>query len=383
LLDTRNIVNRKLRIGLIVNPFSGIGGALALKGSDGADIRARALNAGARKNAIPRTITALEKICEYSDAFEILTVAGDMGESSCQQLGLACTIVYCANEAQTEAHDTIEATCELLKQKIDILVFAGGDGTARNIFTADLEQIPVLGIPTGCKIHSGVYAITPQAAGDLLVKILKGELVSLMSAEVRDIDEEKFRKGVVVAKYFGEMMVPADLAYIQAVKSGGKEQDELVLLDIADEVKTLMDDNADVYFVMGSGSTVDAVMGELQLNNTLLGIDIVFKGEVLANDVNSEQLKSFTKAKRCKLIITAIGGQGHIFGRGNQQLSPDFIKGLDRSDIIIVATKNKLKALANNGFIADTGDPELDASLAGPISVITGYNDKVLYFVRG
>lgn len=373
----------KLHIGLIVNPFAGIGGALALKGSDGAEIRTRALNAGATKNALPRTIVALTPLLAHTDAFEIYTAGEDMGESICRQLGLPCHVVYSADALQTEADDTIAATQALLSHDIDILVFAGGDGTARNIVQANPQHTPVVGVPCGCKIHSGVYAITPQAAGEIVVKIINHELVSLMTAEVRDIDEDKFRQGIVTAKYYGELMVPEDLSYIQAVKSGGKEQDELVLIDIADEIREQMDEHEDAYFVMGSGSTVDAVMSELNLQNTLLGVDVVFQGEVIASDVTSAQLLSITQAKPCKLVITAIGGQGHIFGRGNQQLSPDFIERLERSDILIVATKNKLNSLGDKGFISDTGQPALDDKLAGPMSVITGYRDKVLYFVRG
>ncbi|MEM0911073.1 MAG: ATP-NAD kinase family protein [Pseudomonadota bacterium] len=373
----------RLRIGVLVNPYAGIGGALALKGSDGAEIREKALSAGAAKNALPRMSVALSKAVDHADSFEIFTASGEMGEAVCQQLGLPYKVVYTPQVSQTEADDTISAAHALLSHNIELFIFAGGDGTARNIVEADPQQVPVIGVPAGCKIHSGVYAITPQGAGEILVKILNHELVSLMPAEVRDIDENKFREGIVTAKYYGELMVPADLAYIQAVKSGGKEQDELVLIDIADDIKEQMDEEQECCFVMGSGSTVDAIMRELGLENTLLGVDIVLNGKVIAKDVTSQQLMAITQDMPCKLVITAIGGQGHIFGRGNQQLSVDFIKRIQRKDLLIVATKSKLKGLGDGGFIADTGDPALDKDLAGPIGVVTGYRDKVLYFVRG
>jgi len=262
-------------------------------------------------------------------------------------------------------------------------LFAGGDGTARNIYNALGATVPVLGIPAGCKIHSGVYAITPSGAGKVLKQVISGDLVSLLDAEVKDIDESKFREGQVIARYFGEMQVPAELNYIQAVKMGGKESDELVLNDIAAHIIELMEEHPEQMFVMGSGSTVASIMQACGLDNTLLGVDVVQNFAVVGKDVTAQELLKLTENKATSLVITLIGGQGHIFGRGNQQLSPDFIRRIGKANIHIVASKNKLKSLNQKGLIADTGDEVLDQSLSGPISVITGYKDKVLYFVRG
>jgi predicted polyphosphate/ATP-dependent NAD kinase len=245
------------------------------------------------------------------------------------------------------------------------------------------RHVPVVGVPAGCKIHSGVYAITPRAAGKVVQQVISGELVSLFDAEVKDIDEQAFRNGQVIARYFGEMQVPEELSYIQAVKMGGKESDELVLSDIAAYVIEMMEEQPERIFVMGSGSTVDFIMHAAGLENTLLGVDLVQNMEVIANDVSAQQLLALTENIPTSLVITLIGGQGHIFGRGNQQLSPEFIKRIGKENIHVVATKNKLTALGQKGLISDTGDEQVNASLSGPISVITGYKDKVLYFVRG
>ena len=150
---------------------------------------------------------------------------------------------------------------EIGEQGVDLLLFAGGDGTARNICAAVGDQTTVLGIPAGVKIHSGVYAISPQAAGKLVAKLIAGELVSLSEAPVMDIDEQAFRSGVVKARRYGEMRIPAQLRYIQSVKMGGRESEELVLADLAAYVAAQLED--DVRYVMGSGSTVAAVMAEL------------------------------------------------------------------------------------------------------------------------
>jgi len=215
------------------------------------------------------------------------------------------------------------------------------------------------------------------------------ELVTLTEGDVMDIDESLFRQGVVKAKRFGEMQIPSELRYVQAVKSGGKESDELVLHDISEDVIAHMTDNDEGLFVIGSGSTTDFLMNELGLKNTLLGVDLVQNEALIANDVTEKQLWQHLKLaknnqKIVNLVITLIGGQGHIFGRGNQQLSPRIIRFIlgqngGKENIIIIATKAKLTALNNKALISDTGDSELDQLLSGFMTITTGYKDQVLY----
>lgn len=373
----------KFKLGLIINPYAGIGGALALKGSDGAQVRTKALAMGAEQKAEMKTSLALEELLPFVQDLLIITAAGDMGENLARRMGFEVEVVYQPPHVQTEGEDSEQAAQAILYHKVDLLLFAGGDGTARNICAVIGECLPVLGIPAGCKIHSGVYAITPKSAGRVVVMLLQGEIVSLSEAEVRDIDEEQFRQGRVNSRHFGEMKVPTELRYVQAVKMGGKESDELVLMDIAAHVIEQMRDEPDCYFVMGSGSTVDAIMQEMGLQNTLLGVDLVKDQQLIASDLAAKQLQQYIGTAGIKLVITPIGGQGHILGRGNQQLSPLFIKALGRENILLVASKAKLLALAGRPLIADSGDIDLDAELAGPIAVITGYHDQVLYPIGG
>lgn len=370
---------RLFTLGLIVNPFAGIGGALALKGSDGADIRQQALAAGAEQKAMEKTTRALQPLKSYASQIRVLTAAGDMGESLCQALGLAYEVCYHPQQSQTEATDTQLAAEAILQQHPDIIMFAGGDGTARNLYEVVGQRVPVVGVPAGCKIHSGVYAVTPSAAGDVLQMMINGDIVSETIGEVRDIDEVAFRAGRVIAKHFGDMRVPHAVQYIQAVKMGGKEDERLVVADIAAYVVEMMQEYPEHYFVMGSGSTVAAVMEELGCENSLLGVDLVHRGKVVASDLTAAQLLALTVNKPTILIITAIGGQGHLFGRGNQQLSPAFLSQLPRDRIWVLATKNKLNQLSPRPLRLDTGDPQLDQALAGFYSIITGYRDRVLY----
>ena len=372
--------NKHFKLGFVINPIAGIGGSVAFKGSDGEGIWKKAQALGAKALANERAATALSILKPYSQQIKILTANGAMGEDCAQAVGFSTDVVYQSKASETSANDTEQAVAKLLAQQVDLILFAGGDGTARNICHIVGDQCPVLGIPAGCKIHSGVYAVTPKAAGRVVELMVTNQLVTLTDADVMDIDESLFREGVVKAKRFGEMQVPSELRYIQAVKSGGKESDELVLHDIAAHV---IDETDESFTIMGSGSTTAFVMEELGISNTLLGVDVLDEQQLIANDVTEHRLWELLQAKpenkTVKLVITLIGGQGHIFGRGNQQLSPRIIRAVGKDNIMVIATKTKLNALHAKPLICDTGDPSLDSELSGFIKVTTGYNDQVLY----
>lgn len=383
------------KLGLIINPVAGVGGSVALKGSDGMAMHALALGAELKANA--RAQTALKVLQPYQDEITVYTVNNLMGEQAAEALGFNVNILYKTENENTQANDTEQAVIALLAEQVDIILFAGGDGTARNIAKVitehategKQEQIPVLGIPAGCKIHSGVYAITPIAAGRVVELMVTKQLVTLTTGDIMDIDESLFRQGVVKAKRFGEVQIPSELRYVQAVKSGGKESDELVLHDISEDVIDKMNEAEDSLNIIGSGSTTAFLMTELNLENTLLGVDLVQNNALIASDVTEQQLwKQLTETqqnnKSVHLIITLIGGQGHLFGRGNQQLSPRIIRKIieqkgGKENITIIATKAKLTALENRPLISDTGDAALDQSLSGFMPVTTGYRDQVLY----
>lgn len=363
------------RLGLIINPVAGLGGSVALKGSDG--VAQQALALGAVPMAPQRAELALAELLPWKTQIRIRTVAGVMGEDTARAMGFEVEVVCAAQHEPSTAADSEYAAQQLVEAGIDLLLFAGGDGTARNICAAIGERATVLGIPAGCKIHSGVYAITPAAAGKVVAQMVRGELISVQEALVMDIDEVAFRSGTVRAKRYGEMQIPTALRYVQSVKSAGKEAEELVLDDLAAYFVSQME--PDIRYVMGSGSTVAAVMQELGLPNTLLGVDVVENGEVIAADVTASQLLSLVSQVPSQLVITLIGGQGHIFGRGNQQLSPAVIRAIGRHNIHILATKTKIQALNGRPLICDSGDPQLDQQLSGMIRLLCGYNDYVMY----
>jgi predicted polyphosphate/ATP-dependent NAD kinase len=372
------------KLGLIVNPLAGLGGPLAMKGSDGLDISA--VPNSDRGRAGTRALRCLAKISEeVATKVTVFGFEGDMSANSAgagEVAGLPFVSVGCPESAsQTTSSDTQSAALALSAAGVDLLLFVGGDGTARDICSAIGLATPCLGVPAGVKMHSGVYAVSPESAADIVLALVSGGLVELGEGEVRDIDEEAFRAGVVRSKYFGELLVPRLGGFLQHVKSGGREQEELVLADIAEHITEGME--AETLYVIGPGSTTEAIMTHLGLENTLLGFDAVLNNELLASDLSADQLATLVseRAGPVKAVITAIGGQGHILGRGNQQLTPALIRAIGRENFIIIATKTKISGLGGRPLLVDSNDPELDAEWQGYISLVTGYRDVIMYRV--
>lgn len=365
-----------LTLGLIINPLAGLGGAVGLKGSDGVADQALAL--GATPKAIERTRQALSALQPLQSSCRFVTCHGDMGEHLLNDLGFELHLVAHQPAAQTTAADTRTVAEQILNAGADVLVFAGGDGTARDICAVVGEKIPVLGIPAGVKIHSSVYGITPAASGEVLVHLLQGQLVDIREAEVRDLDEDAFRNNQVRARHYGDMRVPQLGHFVQAVKQGGVESEALVQADIAACVTRDMED--DTLYLIGSGKTTQAIMEELGLESTLLGVDVVFNQQLLASDINENAIWNLLQEyPQAQAIVSTMGGQGHVFGRGNQQFSPRVLRHLGKKNITVVSTKTKLTQLEGRPLVIDSGDPQLDKDWGGTLEVLTGYEDRVVY----
>ncbi|MGI5892455.1 MAG: ATP-NAD kinase family protein [Bacillota bacterium] len=364
------------KLGLIVNPIAGMGGRVGLKGSDGQQILEQAKALGAKPEAPQRTIEALKIITTANSDIHLFTYPGEMGEDEAKAVGLNPFVLGKIKSGHTSAQDTISAAHAMLDKNVDLLVFAGGDGTARNICEAIAQKIPVIGIPAGVKIHSAVYAINPKSAGKAAAYYLSGKAINIKEAEVMDIDEEAFRHGQVKARLYGYMRVPELKAFMQNVKSGGYSEKE-ALQGIASEIVENM--QPDTFYIIGPGTTTRSVMELLDLENTLLGIDVVRNKKLVARDVTENQLYELIKNQKAKIVVTAIGGQGHILGRGNQQLSPRIIRCIGRQNIIVIATQSKLISLLPQPLLVDTGDEKLDQELSGYIRVTTGYEQYSFY----
>ncbi len=362
-------------IGLIINPLAGLGGPAGFKGSDGMAEQALAL--GVEAKAALRTQTALEVLLPLRERLEFVTFPGAMGADLLTEMGFAHRVVGELGEGPSSAADTRQAVELLQDAGVALILFAGGDGTARDICAAVREGQPVLGIPAGVKIQSGVYAISPRAAGELTARLIEGGLVRLSSGEVRDIDESALREGRVTARWYGELTVPQEGGYVQQVKQGGVESEELVLIDLADWLQDSWEN--DVRYVFGPGSTLHGLTQNLGLQTTLLGVDVIENGQLLASDVTEAQLFELVDGHPARLLVTAIGGQGHIIGRGNQQISPRVLRAIGLENLRVVATKRKLGTLEGRPLLVDSGDMALDDAFPDVVRVWAGYKEELLY----
>ncbi len=364
------------KIGLIVNPIAGLGGAVGLKGTDGAATAQKALEMGAVPRAAPRAVEALRELGRLDD-LEVATYPGPMGEDEAKHAGLSPTVIGSVDTVDTSADDTRRAAKELVECSIDLILFAGGDGTARDVFSAVGDDIPALGIPAGVKMYSGVYATTPRAAGRAAAQFLGGEVPHTRLGEVMDIDEEAFRRGDVQAQLYGYLRVPDDTSHVQVTKSPSHADEGEDILSIAGEVVDSM--REDTLYILGPGTTTKGIADVLGVSNTLLGADVVLNGDLVASDVTESRLIELLDCEcPAKIVVTAIGGQGHIFGRGNQQISAEVIRRVGVDDVIVVATRRKLASLERRPLMVDTGDREIDRELSGYIMVTTGRSESAM-----
>ena len=403
-----------LKLGLIINPVAGIGGKVGLKGSDGEGVVALARRLGARQESGMKAAKALEVFACHAGEFLLYTCAGAMGQEEAGRFPFRVEVIGGSGgggsdgigggsdgigggssgsssgigggggsdgngSSGSSASDTIEAARGMVRLGVDLLLFAGGDGTARDVMDAVGQSIPVLGIPTGCKIHSAVYAINPKIAGAAVKKIIEaGVAPRVREAEVMDIDEELFREGVVSARLYGYMNVPDDRQRMQNLKSGrgltGEAAVELLSNCIVDSMEQ------DVLYIIGSGSTMMKVKEKLGGGGTLLGVDLVRNGKMVFRDATEKQiLNALGKYGRSRIIVTVIGGQGYIFGRGNQQISSDVLKLVGKENILVAMSKDKADAMFMQNLYIDTSDEETNRSLCGYYRVLVGYNNYIMY----
>ncbi|MBU0704203.1 MAG: ATP-NAD kinase family protein [Chloroflexi bacterium] len=378
------------KLGLIVNPVAGLGGRVGLKGSDGADVQKRALALGAVPQSLNRAIRALERVNSVN-GLEIVTYPGEMGADAVRACGLEPTVIGAIQPGATTSIDTQNAAREMQRLGVSLLLFAGGDGTARDVYNAVGDGLPALGIPAGVKIHSAVYATNPRSAGDLAASYLQGRTTALREAEVMDIDEQAFRQGIVSAKLYGYLQVPFERRWLQGLKTPSRPGEQSAMAVIAADVVSKMEDGW--LYVIGPGTTTRAIASRLGLPKTLIGVDVVAvcppagNGKLIAADVNESQLLELLEGCQAKIVVTPIGGQGYIFGRGNQQISPNVIRKVaadserPTESIIVVSTIGKIHSLGGRPLRVDTGDRAVDEMLSGYVRVVTGYDEQIVYKV--
>jgi len=363
-----SMASERRKIGLIVNPIAGMGGSVGLKGTDGAETLARARALGAQPVAPARALRALGRLA--GAACELLTCPGAMGGDVAHQAGFAATLLDTPSGGATTAADTRAAAQALRAEGVALVLFAGGDGTARDIFDAVGHSVPLLGIPSGVKMHSAVFATSPEAAGQLAALVVgdADEKVRYREAEIMDIDEEAVREGRVSARLHGYACMPFERHLVQNAKAGGVAEDaalDAVCREIAREMAP------GVVHILGPGATTKRILAALGLKGTLLGVDAVLDGRLVGRDLTGAQVAALVRGRPARIIVSVIGGQGYVFGRGNQQIGPDAIRAVGRDNIVVVATQQKLLSLDGGRLLVDTGDRELDEALQGYIRVRT------------
>ena len=311
----------------------------------------------------------------YSISLGLLKTPGQMGADELKKAGVAeMEIVYTSNGKDTTSNDTKNTCKEFLKKQVDLIFFCGGDGTARDIFEIVSTKLPILGIPSGVKMHSGVFGINTSASAKMLHEFVNKHL-TIGDAEIMDLDEERYRKGEWNIKLFGIAKGIVEPTYVQVGKSTFESvSDDEIKDELTEHVLDEIEQNSDFLYLFGSGGTIDYIARKLNIKNTLLGIDAVYKKKVVGSDLNEDGiLKLLEKYPKTKIILSPIGAQGFILGRGNLQLSPKVIRKIGLDNIIVVSTPSKL---ASTPVIrVDTGDKKLDHLFAEKefMMIVIGY----------
>jgi predicted polyphosphate/ATP-dependent NAD kinase len=369
---------RRPAIGVIVNPVAGIGGPAGLVGSDGDAVQREAIARGAHARAADRAAVALAVLADAHPGLEVLTAGGALGEDAARAAGLLPRVVYTQDASRaTTGDDTMRAVAACAAEGAGLVLFAGGDGTARDAASGAPPEVALLGIPAGVKMYSGCFAVSPAAAGAIAADWQSSGGLPTREAEVLDLDEALLRAGRPDPRLFALVRVPASRERTQARKAPTPTSEaDAVRLAAAGAVAAMQ---PGVRYLLGPGGTLAAVSRALGIQGTPLGVDIVQDGALIARDVSEKQALSAIAGHPAKAVVTVIGGQGFLLGRGNQQLSPAVVDAIGPDPLLVVATEQKLLDLSGRPLLVDTGDPRIDERLAGHLRVITGPSSSSIY----
>ncbi|HEX9429827.1 MAG TPA: ATP-NAD kinase family protein [Candidatus Bathyarchaeia archaeon] len=371
------------RVGFLVNPIAGMGGAVGLKGTDGRKTLRDAVRKGAKPVSLERGLRFLEEVQRRSQGIELLTAPGKMGASVADQLKLEHELVGRIGKT-TASDDSIRIARLMRRKRADLIVFCGGDGTARDVLAGVGYEAPVLGVPAGVKIYSSVFAINPAAAAESTVAFLEGQVPTRLG-DVVDVNEIAFRKNRLSVKLFGYLTTPDSGPLMQASKSATGLSEDSELDAIAEYFIEMI--NPGITYVLGPGSTIERIAKRLGVNKSLLGVDVV-KGDGTAMRLDVDEatlmalISSASPESSTKIIVSPIGGQGFLFGRGNQQISPQVIRRVGVENIILVGSRSKIEALHPRRLLTDSGNDEIDQQLRGYLRVISGYREEMVVKVE-
>lgn len=356
-------------IGFVINPIAGMGGAVGLKGTDGPRALKEALRRGAKPVSPVRARVFVSELCRLKEKLKLLTWAGPMGESVISEYRFTFEVFGTAKR-RTTREDTQKAVEEFVRHGAELIVFVGGDGTAKDVAEVVGDEVPTLGVPAGVKMFSGVFAATPRDAALIVEEFVEGR-ARLEVAEVLDVDEEAFRRGRLDVRAVATLLIPRVGDLVQCSKSPSALTG---VEGIVEEVLSRLRDDA--AYIFGPGSTVKAIMRRLGYYTNLLGVDVTFGKTLVGEDVSETEILKMIEGKRAYIIVSPTGGQGYVFGRGNQQISPRVIRAVGKGNIIIVSTREKLANL--RCLRVDTIDEEVNEELRGYWRVIVGRGEERL-----
>lgn len=363
-------------MGLIVNPIAGMGGRVGLKGTD--DVLEEAIARGAEPIASRRATQFLLvlKGSMKELSIDVVTCPGQMGEDEAKAAGILVSVLPMRARKKTSVEDTKRAVELMGEMPVDLVAFVGGDGTARDVFNAmkGLNEAPVLGVPSGVKMYSSVFAVNPSDAADVVLAFVRGE-AETVDFEIMDADEKAIRRDALSVKLHGYLKGPFLPMHIQSSKqlspttTNEKENQVAIARFIVEEMDT------EGNYILGPGTTVQRIAESLGVEKTVLGVDI-YRRDYVTLDANEEQILAEVQDwQNTWIILSPIGRQGMLLGRGNQQISPRVIKRVGKSKTIVAATKNKLQSIESSILRVDTGDADVDCMFRGYIKVVTDYRE--------
>lgn len=374
-----------VKIGFIINPIAGMGGKVGLKGTDG--VKNKALKLGANEISSDKAREMLiyyKKNFSKNDKIKWFTCSKNMGEDILKKIGIKnIEIIYDIKKEETDSIDTKKASINLLENKVDLILFCGGDGTARDIYEIIGNKIPILGIPSGVKMHSGVFGINTDATAKILHEFVNNRLV-IGEVEILDVDEEKYRKGEWKIRFYGSAKGIIEPTFVQVGKTVFESvSDDEIKNELTEHIEDEMDKHKNHLFIFGPGGTIDYILKKLGYNNSILGIDAIFNKKLIGKDLNEDKiLKLFKNYTKFKLILSPIGSQGFILGRGNLQLSPKIIKKIGIKNIMVISTPSKL--MSTPVIRVDTGDRNLDEEFKKyeMMMVVIGYRFSRIVYIQ-
>lgn len=376
-----------MKVGFVINPIAGMGGTVALKGTDG--LIKEALNLGATPVSPIRAelfFSYLSRTVQIETKSEILflTPSSPMGEQIVSKFSFNYKIINLNIDHRiTTPQDTKDAVRLFEQEQVDLIIFVGGDGTSIDIGMSLTKETPILGIPSGVKTYGSVFSHTPEEAASVLLSFNQSKASN--NAELLDLDEKLYNKGIISIELKGYVHVPAFPHYFQHAKERVEhnESEEGILEGISEEIYDLITSiKSKKLLIIGPGSTFNPFASKIGIIRSILGIDCIEcsedgKFKTIISDAREDQIFSLlNRYHDVFILVTPIGGMGYIFGRGNHQISPRIVNKVSKNNLLIACSPQKLSTIQEQTLRVDTSNETFNREISGYIRVITNFGES-------